>query len=53
VFVRESLELAPDTPVYLYRNAGEFAGTMSHLPERSEVPLPVEVDERLIVEFYS
>jgi small subunit ribosomal protein S4 len=53
VFVREALELAPDAPAYLYRNAGEFAGTMSHLPERGEVPLPVEVDERLIVEFYS
>ena len=53
LFVREALELAPDPPAYLYRNAGEFAGTMSHLPERAEVPLPVEVDERLIVEFYS
>jgi hypothetical protein len=30
-----------------------MAGSMSHMPERSEVPLPVEVDERLIVEFYS
>src|SRR3954463_9873310 len=53
VYVREALELAPDPPAYLYRNSGEFAGSMSHLPERSEVPLPVEVDERLIVEFYS
>ena len=53
VFVREAIELSSDPPAYLYRNTGEFAGTMSHLPERSEVPLPVEVDERLIVEFYS
>ena len=28
-------------------------GTLSRLPERDEVPLPVKVDERLIVEFYS
>ncbi len=53
VFVREAVELAPDPPAYLYRNTGELAGTMSHLPDRAEVPLPVEVDERLIVEFYS
>ena len=53
VYVREALELAPDPPAYLYRNSGEFAGSMSHLPERTEVPLPVEVDERLIVELMS
>ena len=28
-------------------------GTLSRLPERDEIPLPVEVEERLIVEFYS
>ena len=28
-------------------------GTLSRLPERGEIPLPVEVEERLIVEFYS
>jgi ribosomal protein S4 len=26
---------------------------LSRLPERDEIPLPVEVEERLIVEFYS
>jgi len=53
VFVREALELAPDPPPYLYRNAEQLEGTMSRYPERDEIPLPVPVDERLIIEFYS
>jgi ribosomal protein S4 len=28
-------------------------GTLSKLPERDEIPLPVPVEERLIIEFYS
>ena len=53
VFVREALELAPDPPVYLYRNKDQLQGTMSRLPERDEIPLPVPIEERLIIEFYS
>jgi small subunit ribosomal protein S4 len=53
VAVREALEITADPPVYLYRNKDEVQGTLSREPERPEVPLPVEVDERLIVEFYS
>ena len=53
ISVREGIELSPDPPAYLYRNVGEFQGTLSRPPERGEIPLPVEVDERLIVEFYS
>jgi small subunit ribosomal protein S4 len=53
IFVREGLELSSDPPPYLYRNTGEVSGTLSRPPERGEIPLPVEVDERLIVEFYS
>jgi small subunit ribosomal protein S4 len=53
VGVREALELTPDPPVYLYRNKDELKGTLSKLPERDEVPLPVPVEERLIIEFYS
>jgi small subunit ribosomal protein S4 len=53
VSVREALEITPDPPVYLYRNKDQFQGTLSREPERTEVPLPVEVEERLIVEFYS
>ena len=53
VSVREALEITADPPGYLYRNKDEVSGTLSRLPERDEVPLPVKVDERLIVEFYS
>jgi len=53
VFVREALELAPDPPAYLYRNKDALQGTMSRLPERDEIPLPVPIEERLIIEFYS
>ncbi|MBI4259189.1 MAG: 30S ribosomal protein S4 [Actinobacteria bacterium] len=53
ISVRESLEVTPDPPAYLYVNKGEFAGTLSRYPERGEMALPVEVDERLIVEYYS
>ncbi len=53
VLVREALELTPEPPAYLYRNKDELQGTLSHLPERAEVPLPVPVEERLVVEYYS
>ena len=53
VYVREALELTPDPPPYLYRNKDELQGTLSRYPERSEIPLPVPIDERLIIEFYS
>jgi small subunit ribosomal protein S4 len=53
VFVRESLEITPDPPVYLYRNKDEVSGTFTRNPERDEIPLQVPIDERLIVEFYS
>ncbi len=53
VSVREALEITPDPPAYLYRNKDEVSGTLSRLPERDEVPLPVEVEERLIIEHYS
>ena len=39
--------------MYLYRNTDEVSGTLSRLPDRDEVPLPAEVEERLIVEYYS
>lgn len=51
--VREALEIGPPLPDYLYRNADEVEGTLTRFPERNEIPLPVEVDERLIVEYYS
>jgi small subunit ribosomal protein S4 len=51
--VREALEIAPDPPGYLYRNKDQVQGTLSRLPERDEIPLPVPVEERLIIEYYS
>jgi small subunit ribosomal protein S4 len=53
VFVREALEITPEPPTYLYRNKDEVSGTFTRNPERDEIPLPVPVEERLIVEFYS
>jgi len=53
VSVHEALEITPDPPPYLYRNKTEGSGVLSREPERDETPLPVRVEERLIVEFYS
>jgi len=53
VSVREALEITPDPPPYLYRNKNEVSGTLSRMPERDEIPLPVEIEERLIIEHYS
>ena len=53
VFVREALEITPDPPPYLYRNKDEVSGAFTRLPERDEIPLPVPIEERMIVEFYS
>jgi small subunit ribosomal protein S4 len=51
--VTEALEVTPDPPVYLERDKGNVSGTLVRWPERDEIPLPVEVDERLIVELMS
>ncbi len=53
VSVREAVEVTPEPPSYLYRNKDQLQGTLSRVPERSEIPLPVEVEERLIIEYYS
>lgn len=53
VSVREAAEITADPPPYLYRNKEQLQGTLSRQPERDEVPLPVAVEERLIVEYYS
>jgi small subunit ribosomal protein S4 len=53
VLVHEALQLTPDPPPYLYRNKDQIQGTLSRYPERAEIPLPVKIDERLIIEFYS
>lgn len=53
VGVREAVEITPEPPAYLYRNKDEFSGSLSRAPERDEIPLPVAVEERLVVEHYS
>jgi small subunit ribosomal protein S4 len=53
ISVREALEVTPDPPPYLERDKGEVTGRLSRIPYRQEIPLPVPVEERLIVEFMS
>ncbi|MDP8956175.1 MAG: 30S ribosomal protein S4 [Actinomycetota bacterium] len=53
VGVREAMEVTPDPPPYLERNKDAVSGRLTRLPERGEIPLPVPVEERLIVEFMS
>jgi len=53
ISVREAMEVTPDPPPYLERDKDAVSGTLVRQPERDEIPLPVTVDERLIVEFMS
>ncbi|WP_456277982.1 30S ribosomal protein S4 [Bacillus sp. AK128] len=49
--VKESVEVNNFVPDYLSFDAEKLEGTYTRLPERSE--LPAEINESLIVEFYS
>ncbi|MEH7304418.1 30S ribosomal protein S4 [Neobacillus drentensis] len=49
--VKESIEVNNFVPDYLTFDADKLEGTFTRLPERSE--LPAEINETLIVEFYS
>ncbi|MFD1019058.1 30S ribosomal protein S4 [Thalassobacillus hwangdonensis] len=49
--VKEAVEVNNFVPEYLAFDAEKLEGTYSRLPERSE--LPSEINEALIVEFYS
>jgi len=53
ISVREAMEVTPDPPPYLERDKDAVTGTLVRQPERAEIPLPVTVDERLIVELMS
>jgi small subunit ribosomal protein S4 len=53
ISVRESLEVAPDPPPYLERDKDNVTGRLTRVPFRGEIPLPVPIEERLIVEFMS
>ncbi|MBV7507372.1 30S ribosomal protein S4 [Bacillus sp. sid0103] len=49
--IKESIEVNNFVPDYLTFDADKLEGTFTRLPERSE--LPAEINETLIVEFYS
>ncbi|OSX54953.1 30S ribosomal protein S4 [Anoxybacillus ayderensis] len=49
--IKEALEVNNFVPDYLTLDADNLEGTYTRLPERSE--LPAEINEALIVEFYS
>lgn len=49
--IKEAIEVNNFVPEYISFNADNLEGTYSRLPERSE--LPAEINEALIVEFYS
>lgn len=49
--IKESIEVNNFVPEYLTFDEGKLEGTYTRLPERSE--LPAEINEALIVEFYS
>jgi small subunit ribosomal protein S4 len=51
VAVKESLDVNNFVPDYLTFDADNLVGTYTRLPERTE--LPAEINESLIVEFYS
>jgi len=51
VIIKESVESTNFIPDYLTFDADKLEGTYTRLPERSE--LPAEINESLIVEFYS
>jgi len=53
IAVREAIQITADPPGYLYRNKDEIKGAFVRVPERDEIPLPVTLEERLVVEFYS
>jgi small subunit ribosomal protein S4 len=53
ISVREAVQITGDPPGYLYRNTDEIKGVFTRHPERDEIPLPVTLEERLVVEFYS
>ena len=51
--VREALEVTPDPPAYLERDKEAVRGRLAQAPQRDQIPLPVPLEERLIVEFMS
>jgi small subunit ribosomal protein S4 len=51
--VRDSILQSPEVPSYLDRDIGALKGRFVQVPRREEIPHPVDIDERLIIEFYA
>lgn len=51
--VHEALEGSARLPAYLRRDVETFEGWLLRYPEREEIPLPVPIDDRLVVEHYA
>lgn len=51
--VREALAQSPTVPPYLERDEANLRGRLLRLPDRDEIPYPLTIDERLVVEFYA
>lgn len=51
--VREHIGEVTRPPAYLEQGPDGTEGRLARLPEREEIPLPVSVDDRLIVEHYA
>ncbi|WQI98215.1 30S ribosomal protein S4, partial [Rossellomorea vietnamensis] len=49
--IKEAMEVNSFVPEFLTFDADKLEGTFTRVPERSE--LPAEINEALIVEFYS
>ncbi len=51
VHIQESMESGGSVPPYILLEKDKFAATLTRMPERSEIPVPIE--EQLVVEFYA
>lgn len=51
--VRHALDTTPEVPPYLERDDERLVGRLVREPLREEIPHPVEIDERLVVEYYA
>ena len=51
--VRHAMHQSPEVPSYLERDEQRLSGRLVRLPQPDEIPHPVPVDDRLVVEFYA
>lgn len=51
--VQEALQSGAEPPSYVTRDEDNARGELLRVPTREEIPYPVEINDRLVVEFYS